>query len=61
VRDIKTEAKTAHQHAPARRRYTHDVLNHGYDRCVETCECGGSRVLTRECGEPEPACTEWAA
>jgi hypothetical protein len=50
-----------HQHVAAKRNYTHDSLNHGFDRCVETCACGHRRVLTRECGEPGPTYTEWAA
>jgi hypothetical protein len=52
--------KPWHQHAAAKRNYTHDTLNHGFDRCVETCACGAKRVLTRECGESGPAYTEWS-
>ena len=57
---MKTTTPTAHQHAAATRSYTHDALNHGHDRCIETCACGVKRVLTRECGEAKPAYTVWS-
>ena len=57
TKDAKT---TTHQHTATKRNYTHDVLNHGFDRCVEICSCGFKRVLTRECGEPGPAYTVWS-
>ena len=43
-----------------KRHYSHDVINHGYDRCVETCACNAKRVLLRECGEPKPTYTKWS-
>jgi hypothetical protein len=61
MKDTKTATKVPHQHATAKRHYTHDVLNHGFDRCVETCTCDAERVLTRECGEPGGAYTEWSS
>jgi hypothetical protein len=58
---MKDTTKVTHQHATAKRRYTHNVQDDGFDRCVETCGCGAERVLTRECGEPGPTYTEWSS
>jgi hypothetical protein len=49
-----------HEHKADARRYTHNSIRDGYDRCVETCECGATRTLTRELFEDAPTVTEWA-
>jgi hypothetical protein len=50
----------SHDHEAHTRRYTHNSIRDGYDRCVETCECGAKRTLTRELFKDAPTTTEWA-